>query len=664
MRISAIYPSCYSKNVIQKQNYSVTKMNNYGLMQDTVSFGAMKKSAFSGVDFLVVEKFKAPIETFTPNTENNFEKWVQDKTDKILNKNYPARSSDAEIQRKSLINEWKDYLEKENKEYTPAQKLLIYDGITKNLEPDSDAIPPVLSKGVLADTIYKLEEDLKVNPKMSYNFLKAYNTNLRNEYLEETNTGTDYTGWVKIPSKGHDSENFDKNVEKLKILSHASWCTKSYMAEPYLKKGDFHVYLENGKPKLGVRFVKNEIEEIQGEKNDMKIPQKYLSTFVDFMNTNGYSKKNLTENALTEYQEAKELKKLVNREKRILEQNGVNTDFNDKNYDFEKLFNYYGIKTTRDEYGMLVLSHFEEPKEISFTDLGINENNLFNNVSKIKGDAKFHDSEMDHLGNLREIEGTVRLTSCNIKSLGKLKRIGGDFVKGWDRLQDTGDLEEIGGNVEIISTRNFDFTNLKRIKGNFEAGDTTIVRSLGSIEEIDGNLIHAKDIEDFGNLRRIGGNADFNYAKIYEPIRIEEIGGDADFSNADIKVPLSIKRINGDFNCKYASIEDLGALEYVGGDLYLGGADIKDFGAIKEVKGKITALNDYKEQLNEIMEKNNITDDNQSFWDKIFKTEKKCEFERNSDEEERELQDMKFKKRCMDAVSEIIWKRFHRDDQE
>ena len=79
--------------------------------------------------------------------------------------------------------------------------------------------------------------------------------------------------------KENDPENFEANVEKLKTLSHKNWCTKSFNAEPYLSQGDFHVYLENGEPKLGIRFIGSKIQEIQGEQNNGQIPLKYFDIF-------------------------------------------------------------------------------------------------------------------------------------------------------------------------------------------------------------------------------------------------------------------------------------------------------------------------------------------------------------------------------------------------
>ncbi|MBQ6515579.1 hypothetical protein IJI31_00195 [bacterium] len=629
MHITPLYSNCYNRNIVPKNYSSVPKFSAQGLMRDTVSFGAMKKNEFSGIDLLVVEKFNAPIEKF--KTNDDFSKWAENEISDILGKDYNARTYEASIQRDAIIGEWKKYFEEENKEYTPSEKLLIYDGITKNLKPDNDTIPPILNKGALADTMYQLKEDLKTNPKMAFNFSKNYTNNIRKAIFEESKPIDDITGWVKIPSKAHDEKNFEKNVDKLKTLSHNSWCTKSNMAEPYLSRGDFYIYFEQGHQKLSVRFDGDKIVELAGAKNDGKLPQDYISTFETFMKDNEYSEDTIADSAKYQYDNAKDLKEKIAKEKQLLKENGISLEAKDN--DYEKLFNFYDMETSRDKNGMLILSHYDEPKDISFNDLGIDGSKLFKNVSKIEGDAKFCSSEMTDLGNLEEIGGNVNLKFSKIRTLGHLKKIGGNFETGWDALKDTGDLEEIGGNVIMHSWAGYEFKNLKRVGGNFDVGKINTFVSLGNLEEIGGDLIKGSNIEDFGNLKKIGGNADFEYLNMTEPFNIEEIGGNVNFTNADIKVPLSIKKIGGDMNCRFADIESFGNLETIGGNLYLGGADVNDFGAIKEVKEKITALDEDKQKLYETMRKNKKW----SFWDKLFGRDKKDNCKKNSFDEEHKM---------------------------
>ena len=251
-------------NNYYKINKNSQRQNCFKLAQlpfDSVSFTGMKKNQFDGVDALVVDKYKAPIEKF--RTVDYLYDWADEECEKIYNKDFCGRTPETMAQRVAMMDEWKDYLENENMEYSPTEKLLILNGVTKNLKSDNDNIPPVLNKGVLAGTIYELKQNLKDNPKMSFDFSKAYTNKLREFYLEDIQGEVGETKWVIIPSKENDPEHFDSNVEKLKTLSHSSWCTKSYNAEPYLSRGDFHVYLENGQPKLGVRFEDNKIVEIQ-----------------------------------------------------------------------------------------------------------------------------------------------------------------------------------------------------------------------------------------------------------------------------------------------------------------------------------------------------------------------------------------------------------------
>ena len=235
------------------------------------------KKDFEGVDLAVIEKYKPNIQQF--KSKDDLQKFAENKINEIKEKDYGGRQEETKIQRKAMLKEWFDYVTKENDAYSNTQRLVILAAVTKDLKANNDTIPPVLNKGVLAATVTELEERLKANPKENFDFNKMYQNNLRTNFMKDSDTGETMTGWVIIPSKTNDPVNFEKNVEKLKTLSHKNWCTKSFNAEPYLSEGDFHVYLENGQPKLGVRFVNDEVEEIQGEKNNGKIPPKYLEKF-------------------------------------------------------------------------------------------------------------------------------------------------------------------------------------------------------------------------------------------------------------------------------------------------------------------------------------------------------------------------------------------------
>ena len=550
-------------NIIINNNSSISNKNSYKnnvqlaqLPFDSVSFTGMKKNQFKGVDALVVEKYKAPIEKF--RTADYLYEWADEECEKIYDKDFYGRSVETMAQRVAMLDEWKDYLENENQEYSSTEKLLILKGVTKELKPDNDNIPLVLNKGVLANTIYELKQDLKTNPKLNFDFAKTYTNKLREFYMGDTEVQDGETKWVIIPSKKNDSENFDSNVEKLKTLSHNSWCTKSNNAEPYLSQGDFHIYLENGKPKLGVRFEDDRIIEIQGEKNNTKIPVKYLDEFNSHIEGKQYS---LSDTAKREIQDAKKLKVKIDLIKKDIEP-AI------KDNDYKKIFEHFDIGVKVLEDGSFELSHFDEPKDITFEDLGINENNLFKNVSRIKGDAKFCRSTMTDLRDLKEIEGNADFSFSKFKTLGGLKKIGGnaDFSYSFN-LEDLGNVEEIGGDLNLNSCNKLkEFNKLKRIGGNAKF-HMSLLENIGSLEEIGGDFKCEYGIKNLGNLKRIGGNADFSCAKI--------------------KSLNNLERIDGDANFELAEIETLNKLKFIGGNAKFTAAEIDDYGALKNIKGHI-----------------------------------------------------------------------------
>ena len=421
----------------QRKNVNSTTSPLAPLQKDTVSFSThLKKSQLEGIDFAVVEKFKAPIEKF--KTNDDLQNWAKEQSDIIVNKDFGGRQEETKIQRKAMLKEWVDYITKENDAYNNTTALLILNAVTKDLKPNNDKLPPVLNKGVLADCISEIDKNIKADKKYLFDLNKMYETKMRALYLEDTKTEDGNTGWVVIPSKSNDPENFEKNVEKLKTLSHKNWCTKSFNAEPYLSQGDFHVYLENGQPKLGVRFVDDEIQEIQGELNNGKIPLSYFGEAKKHIEENNLK---LTGNAESEVEDAeilnKKAQKIKNDLKSAIETNDVKT-----------ILEYFGVNVKQDDDGMLTISNYEEPNsEISFADLGINENNLFKKIKCIDCYGDFSNSKVTNLGNLQSIGGFAYFNNSQVTNLGNLQSIGGDAYFNNSQVTNLGNLQSIGGKI-------------------------------------------------------------------------------------------------------------------------------------------------------------------------------------------------------------------------
>ena len=63
-----------------------------------------------------------------------------------------------------MLQDWSKYVTLENAAYTLPIQLMILAGITGNLKPKDDTLPPVLNRGVLANTVAEIEDELNNNP--------------------------------------------------------------------------------------------------------------------------------------------------------------------------------------------------------------------------------------------------------------------------------------------------------------------------------------------------------------------------------------------------------------------------------------------------------------------------------------------------------------------
>jgi len=614
---------------LQKRS-NISSPNLAPLKSDTVSFkgseNVLKKIDFEGIDFAVVEKYKAPIEKF--KTKDDFQKWCSSEIkSKIINKDFSGRQDETKIQRKEMLKEWFNYVLRENDGYNNATKLLILDSITKELKPNNDNLPPVLNRGVLADCIQEIEDNLKSNRKYSFNLNKMYQNKLSAYYLEDTDTGETETKWVKISSKKHDPENFEANVDKLKALSHKSWCTKSYNAKPYLSKGDFHVYLVKGQPKVGIRLVGNKIREIQGEKNNSYIPMDYFDEILDYLDKN---KLNLHRDARLQIKDAKKLKIEIDKIKKDL-------DAAIKDNDIPEILKYFGIESIKDDDGFLIISEYKQPAEnISFEDLGINENNLFKKIKQIQGTAVLTSPNLTSTGALESVCGDLYLnsrTNINIKCP-NLKAVKGRIVGSYEQQKELIKRLSFYNNVDIETDRenlikfvksvDYDvekifsglgidvekdedgfltisvykhpseyitfkeigvdenklFEKVKKIKGNANFINSSL-KSLHGLESIGGNLLLGSEIEDLGNLKSVGGNFQGECGKI--------------------KTLGQLKKVDGYLSLRHSDIESLGDLEYVGGDVFLDSSEkLKSLGKLKHVEKGISLDNSNVSDLGDL----------------------------------------------------------------
>ena len=271
------------------KNYSKTVSNNRyngyscGLKQDTVSFTALKKSAFSNFDFAVVEKFKSPIEKF--KTYDDFRAWTDDEYFNLCMRDFGGRTGEVKNKRQSMICDWDQYLVSGG--YTSPERLLIIDGITKDLKPNNENICPIFNRSILEKTLNDLKSNLEKDKKLQFNFGKMYKANLVKMYSERSTAGVDESKWIIIPSKDNDPEHFMENVRKLQTLSTDEMCTKFTGAAFHLNNGDMHIYMDKGKPKVILRMNDGLVQEINSEHNDYRIPKEYVGLTEQYLYDNG-----------------------------------------------------------------------------------------------------------------------------------------------------------------------------------------------------------------------------------------------------------------------------------------------------------------------------------------------------------------------------------------
>ena len=524
------------------------------LRYDTVSFGSMKKEEFTGVDYAAIRKFRAHIEKF--NSYEDFLAWEQEKIDEITKKSYPARRIQADRERRAMLNDWFNYVTKENATYNKSHQLIILSAITKDLNPNNDKMPPVLNRGALAECVDELDAKLKENPKHCFDFNKMYSNKLQEFYLDsDINTGETDTKWVVIPSKAHDSDNFEKNIDKLKTLSHRSWCTKSRGAKYYLEQGDFHIYLENGKPKLGLAFNnQGMLYEIEGEKNNRKIPVKYLETLENYIKDNHIATTKIAESSLIASRKVKQkTEEIKNELQKAIDSN-----------DPKAIFNMFGISTKEDENGNLIISHYCQPSlDYSFDDLGIDENELFKKVIKIEGNASFDYSSIKKLQNLQSIGKDASFRRSDLESLGALQYIGGNANFEISSLKSLGILETIGKDA------NFEYSKLE---------DLGMLQNIGGSANFENSII-----KSLGILETIGKDAYFGYSKLEDLGMLQSVGGSANFKNSIIKSLGILETIGKDANFGYSKLEDLGMLQSVGGSAYFENSILEDTGILENI---------------------------------------------------------------------------------
>lgn len=128
----------------------------------------------------------------------------------------------------------------------------------------------------------------------------------------------------------------------------------------------------------------------------------------------------------------------------------------------DEIFDMLGIEVTYNENGSKTLSKYEWPFPCySFSSAGINEEELLDGVTEIKGDCSLISSSLKDLGSVRKIGGNLIIPLfTNAKDLSNIKSVGKDIAVDVEDAQDAVDLikklnlnpSKIGGYIQTGST--------------------------------------------------------------------------------------------------------------------------------------------------------------------------------------------------------------------
>ncbi len=95
--------------------------------------------------------------------------------------------------------------------------------------------------------------------------------------------------------------------------------------------------------------------------------------------------------------------------------------------DASSIFEYFGIEVEADKSGLLTISEYRQPlSDITYSDIGIDENKLFERIKTIQGDADFTNSQVIDLCNLESIGRDAYFSNSQVRNLGNLQSIGED----------------------------------------------------------------------------------------------------------------------------------------------------------------------------------------------------------------------------------------------
>ena len=421
-------------SILKKLDAQIVRTSNNVPAKAKVENGFRSKVKITGFERIVVDKYE-PTEQVWRNEEAT-KKWAEEKYLAFKNREYVSTRNTAEDallgekvtqKRKEVLKEWYDFMETdENIKNNPFVKVILCDFITKELDPERSTTPPAFNKAVVKEILSNAANST------NFSFGNAYAKKMK-DLSEQSSKGqkVEINGrrgtWYTVPRTDSSSPDFKANAAKVRAFSDGTnWCIRTWNAEPYVQEGAMHFFVdENGLTQICIREngAPGSVYEIQKRQQDQTAPVAYLDVIQSYMKEHGLKPQNYCQN---------ELDKAIAQKPEYDKLKSELDPLNNKK-DYKGIFEKMGISVTVLPDGTFELSHYTSYiNKIALNDFGINENELLANVSKIKGDANFRDSNATTLPNLSEVGGKLDFGYANISNIKNLKSINGLEIKWKD----------------------------------------------------------------------------------------------------------------------------------------------------------------------------------------------------------------------------------------
>jgi hypothetical protein len=195
---------------------------------------------------------------------------------------------DVNNEKEIQFNEWWKYMNEENiYSQDPAFQYSALQPIIDSSPPDKKNCSPPLNSAVLTkiweEITQKGVDQMNILKKYKKLIMKAERKRSEKEGIQITEKGG---RWIRIkggPSVNSKSE-LAENIKRLKNLSqNTQWCTEGGMADIYLPRGDFYLYIVDDQAKVAIRCEGNTVFEIRGYNNKQEHLDPYWKEVMDFL---------------------------------------------------------------------------------------------------------------------------------------------------------------------------------------------------------------------------------------------------------------------------------------------------------------------------------------------------------------------------------------------